>query len=105
MGPAPPSRFRAARDVGATRTEPRPTVSELSPRERRVAQITPPPTPGGSDVREPGTVAIVTPANDREERLLEAPRQRPGPPVADAAAVELPDRRHLGRRAGEEGLV
>src|SRR5439155_1394198 len=58
-----------------------------------------------SDVRQPGAAAIVATTDDREEQLLEAARRRTGLAVADAAIVELADRRHLRGRAGEERLV
>src|SRR5262249_38766864 len=41
MGPAPPSRFRAAWSVRGTGAGPRPTVSELPPRDGRVGGARP----------------------------------------------------------------
>src|SRR5439155_1186827 len=58
-----------------------------------------------SDVRQPGAAAIVATTDDREEQLLETARRRTGLAVADAAIVELADRRHLRGRAGKERLV
>src|SRR2546426_6748722 len=57
------------------------------------------------DVREPGAVALLAAAHDREEDILQAAGDRPRRAVADAPVVELADRRHLGRRAREERLV
>src|SRR5215813_13407919 len=57
------------------------------------------------DRRKPGATLPVLAGEDVEERLLDRLGHRARLAGADLAAVELADRRHFGRRAGEERLV
>src|SRR5262245_47367556 len=54
---------------------------------------------------QPCAVLLVLSGHHVEERLLDRFRHRAGLAGADDAAVELADRRHLRRGAGEEALV
>src|SRR5688572_32321045 len=57
------------------------------------------------DGRQPRAALPVFSGHDVEERFLDRLRHRPGLALADHPAVELTDRRHFGRGAGEERLV
>src|SRR5690606_22066418 len=59
----------------------------------------------GSDRHEPVAIALVASGDDVEEQRLELLGDGAAASVADPAVVELADRRDLGRRAREEGLV
>src|SRR5438105_13558384 len=58
-----------------------------------------------SDLRQPVRVPGIAAVHDVEERRLDLLRDRAAPADADLDAVELADRRHFGRGAGEERLV
>src|SRR3989442_2810486 len=95
--PRMPRWLRQPRHAGGAWYCPFTLASGSDPRhESRVALL---------EVREPGAVALLAPANHGEEEVLQAARDRSRRAVADAPVVELADRRHLGRRAGEERLV
>src|SRR4051794_5733548 len=58
-----------------------------------------------SDLREPLGVLRIAAVDDVEERALDLLGDRPARAAAELDAVELADRGHLGRGAGEERLV
>src|SRR6266849_2054390 len=84
------SSFRATRSALAPGDSPARAVSFVTKR---------------SHVRQPGAVAVVAAAHDREERPLGSTRRRAGLPIPDAAIVELADGCHFGSGTGEERLV
>jgi len=57
------------------------------------------------DRGQPFAVTVRFARHAVEKSLLQFRRDRPALPLADDAIVELANRRHLGRGAGEESLV
>src|SRR5690349_1528143 len=57
---------------------------------------------GRSDLGEPFGVLGIAAVDDVEERALDLLGDRPARALAELDAVQLANRRHLGRRAGEE---
>src|SRR5207245_2168543 len=63
------------------------------------------PVASGGYLRQPLGVFGVAPVHNVEERTLDLLGDWPARALAEFDSIELADRRHLGGRTGEEGLV